>query len=325
MIRSLHRTNDGELRHDLGRDEMIRALKGEAGLLWVFVSGRGESERLALGDWFGFHHLAVDDCFNGRVDPPKIDDYGDHLFIVSQSVAYHSRTERLDPDEVDIFLGRNFVVTVTEKRVEPVEELWRRASENGALLGRGADFLAHTILDSLVDLLLPAVEDMDEALDNLEQQILNDPDKRYLPQVLVLKRNTLRLRRSILPERDMVNRLSRGEFPSLIKPEALIFYRDIYDHIVRVEEMLEGLRDLADSALNTYLSSVNNRMNEVMKTLSIVAVIFLPLTLIASIYGTNLDFSPGDLELKGGFFVMLGAMVVIAGGLVAYFRYRRWF
>ena len=199
---------------------------------------------------------------------------------------------------MDIFLGRNYVVTVSQQEPEPVRELFQRARDNAHVMSRGADFLAHDILDSLVDLLLP--------------------------EVLLLKRNTLRLRRSILPERDLANRLSRGEFPALIGKEALIFYRDIYDHVVRVEEMLEGLRDLADSALNSYLSAVNNRMNEVMKTLSIVAAIFLPLTLIASVYGTNLDFSPG-IELPGGFFVMLGSMVVVAAAMVVYFRLRRWF
>jgi magnesium transporter len=122
-----------------------------------------------------------------------------------------------------------------------------------------------------------------------------------------------------------VNRLSRGEF-ALISREALIFYRDIYDHIVRVEEMLDGLRDLADSSLSSYLSAMNNRMSEVMKALSVVAVIFLPLTLIASIFGTNLDYNPGGLPgFEGGFFLMLGLMLVLAGGLVAYFRARRWF
>lgn len=225
---------------------------------------------------------------------------------------------------MDIFLGHNYVVTVSQQEPGPVRELFQRARDNAHVMSRGADFLAHDVLDSLVDLLLPAVEEMDDALDDLEQRILADPDRKLLPEVLLLKRNTLRLRRSILPERDLANRLSRGEFPALIGKEALIFYRDIYDHVVRVEEMLEGLRDLADSALNSYLSAVNNRMNEVMKTLSIVAAIFLPLTLIASVYGTNLDFSPG-IELSGGFFFMLGSMVVVAIAMVVYFRLRRWF
>ncbi|HXH21077.1 MAG TPA: magnesium/cobalt transporter CorA [Dehalococcoidia bacterium] len=325
MIRSLFHTEEGEVRRELGREELKAAIEGGKGLLWVHVTGHGVSERAVLSEVFGFHHLAIDDCFNGRVDTPKIDDYGEHLFIVGQSITYQNGTERLDLDEVDIFLGKNYVVSVTEERVEPVEELWGRAGQGGVFMDRGADFLAHTILDSLVDLLLPAVEDMDEALDELEREILADPDKRHLPQLLVLKRNTLRLRRSILPQRDLVNRLSRGEFPGLIRPEALIFYRDVYDHIVRVEEMIEGLRDMADGALSSYLSALNNRMNEVMKTLSIVAVVFLPLTLLASIYGTNLDYSSIGVRFEHGFYLMLGSMVLIAGALVAYFRYRRWF
>jgi magnesium transporter len=325
MIRSLYRSESGEVRRELGRDEMRSVVAKGEGLLWVFVTGSGHSERTLLSDVFEFHHLAIDDCFNGRVDTPKADDYGGHLFIVGQSLRYETVGERLDLDEVDIFLGPNYLITVTEETVEPVEELWKRAADGGVFLDRGADFLAHTVLDCLVDLLLPAVEDMDDALDELEGRILEDPDRRYLPEVLLVKRNTLRLRRSILPQRDLVNRLSRGEFPNLIRHEALIFYRDVYDHIVRVDEMLEGLRDLADSALNSYLSSVNNRMNEVMKTLSIVAAVFLPLTLIASIYGTNLKYDSLGVRFEHGFYLMLGSMVLVAAGLIAYFRYRRWF
>jgi magnesium transporter len=172
---------------------------------------------------------------------------------------------------------------------------------------------------------LPAVEAMDEKLDDLERAILERPDPEHLADVLLLKRNTLRLRRSVLPQRDLVNRLSRGEFPKLISHEALIFYRDVYDHVVRIESMLDGLRDLADSALNSYLSAVNNRMNEIMKALSVVAVVFLPLTLIASIYGTNLDFSSIGLTFKYGFELMIVAMLLIAGAMILYFRRRGWF
>jgi magnesium transporter len=166
---------------------------------------------------------------------------------------------------------------------------------------------------------------MDEDLDSLEARILDNANKALLTEALLLKRNTLRLRRSILPQRDMVNRLSRGEF-ALISQEALIFYRDIYDHIVRVEAMLDGLRDLADGALTSYLSAVNNRLNEVMKTLSVVAVVFMPLTLIASIYGTNLNYSAMfGWSFEGGFYLMLSAMVALAGALVIYFHKRGWF
>ncbi len=324
MIRSLLLSAGGEISEALSDAAMRVALASASGVLWVDLRQCEEDEAAPLlSGVFGFHPLAIDDCFNDRVDTPKIDDYGDYLFLVAQAVSL-TRGERLELSEVDIFVGRNYVVTVANRSVATVDEIFERARANTHVMSRGADFLAHSILDSIVDLLLPAVDDIDDALDGLERRILENPQPSLLPELLLLKRNTIRLRRTILPQRDLMNSISRGEY-SLIRPEALMFYRDVYDHTVRVGEMLEGVRDVADSALNTYLSAVNNRMNEVMKTLSIVAVVFLPLTLIASVYGTNLDFSPWGLELPGGFFVMLGSMVLLSAGLVFYFRRRKWF
>jgi magnesium transporter len=326
VIRLLFRSADGQVDADTEVADLPELLRRSDGVVWADLSQPDEREQKLLGDVFGFHPLAIEDALNQRLDTPKIDDYGDYLFIVAQSVAYHARSERLQLSEVDIFLGRSYVVSVHEQPVPSIDELFERAAQNAHLTSRGADFLAHTILDGLVDRLLPAVEEMDETLDDLEQRILLRPQPAQLQEVLLLKRNTLRLRRSILPQRDLVNRLSRGEFGDLIDREALMFYRDVYDHIVRVEEMLEGLRDLADSALSSYLSAVNNRMNEVMKAMSVVAVIFLPLTLIASIYGTNLDFTPWGLPgIDGGFALMLASMVAVAAGLISYFRSRGWF
>jgi magnesium transporter len=339
MMRSVFR--EGEtLRQDLTEAEIASIIQAGAGLLWVDLTSSadreisaaanhtekpGEAVQHVLGDVFHFHPLAIEDCLNTRIESPKVDDYGDYLFIVAQSAVYGGRSERLDLTEVDLFLGPNYVVTSRQMPVPPIDELFDRACENLHLVNRGADFLAHTVIDSLVDQLLPAVEVMDEHIDELEQTILTRPERRLLSEVLLLKRNTLRLRRSILPQRDMVNRLSRGEFGALIRPEALIFYRDVYDHIVRVEEMLEGLRDLADGALGSYLSVTNNRLSEVMKAMSVVAVIFLPLTLIASIFGTNLDYSPFGLTFKAGFYLMLAFMALIALALVVYFHKRGWF
>jgi magnesium transporter len=313
------------LSKHLSIEELRAAKRASGGVLWVDLKTSEADTQTILSDVFGFHPLAIEDCNNNHVDTPKIDDYGDYLFVVAQSISYVSRTDRLSLFEVDTFVGPNYVVTVRQQEIQAIDELFERASDQGRFLERGADFLTHTILDSLIDLLLPAVEEMDEAIDDLERRILDRPDRELLPEVLLLKRNTLRLRRSILPQRDMVNRLSRGEFSRLIRPEAQIFYRDVYDHIVRVEEMLDGLRDLADGALSSYLSSVNNRMNEVMKAMSVVAVIFLPLTLIASIYGTNLDLSPFGFEFNHGFLLMLASMVAVTVATVGYFRYRGWF
>ncbi|MPZ50622.1 MAG: magnesium/cobalt transporter CorA [Dehalococcoidia bacterium] len=323
-MRSLHIDFSHNLRESLASDEIAAVLKDPSGLLWLDLT-TGDECRAILEDVFRFHPLAIEDCFDGVVDPPKIDDYGDYLFIISQSVASLDPTGRLDLSEVDLFLGSNYVVTSSPAAIQPLEELFERARANPQVLKRGADFLAHSILDALVDLLLPAVEAMDEQIDDIEQRLLDHPDKSILPEILLFKRNALRLRRSILPQRDLVNHLSRGEYSQLIRAEAQIFYRDIYDHIVRVDEMLDGLRDLADGALSSYLSAVNNRMNEVMKALSVVASIFLPLTLIASIFGTNLDYSPFGLSFKAGFWLMLAGMIALSAALILFFRRRGWF
>jgi len=176
-----------------------------------------------------------------------------------------------------------------------------------------------------VDEFLPVVDAMDEALDELEETILHRPDSRSLQGIMLLRRNTLRLRRATSPQRDIMNRLSRGEFPRLIREETAIYYRDIYDHLVRIEYLVEALRDLADGALNTYLSVVSNRLNEVMKWLTVVATPLLIVTLIASIYGMNL--TPGfwpPADSRWGFGLILGLMTALAVGLLGYFRWRRW-
>jgi magnesium transporter len=325
MIRALHRTDAGELRTALGLPEIRDTLAARQGLLWIDIDTADPDGRALLEADFCFHPLAVDDCYNGHLDTPKIDDYDTYLFIQAQSIDYSTDANRLNLTEIGLFLGPQYVVSVHEFPIAPVDRLIERAQQNASFLAHGADLLAQAILDVMVDEVLPAVEAMDEELDELERLILEKPDRQHLAAVLLLKRNTLRLRRSVLPQRDLVNRLSRGEFPKLISADALIFYRDVYDHVVRIESMLDGLRDLADSALNSYLSAVNNRMNEIMKALSVVAVVFLPLTLIASIYGTNLDFSSFGLTFKYGFELMIAAMLLIAGAMILYFRRRGWF
>jgi magnesium transporter len=325
VTRSLCRSATEDISADLSLDQMRRAIDSGKGLLWVDIDDSDQTSIQVLREVFRFHPLAIEDCFNDRVDTAKIDDYGSYLFVVSQSVGYGAHTLELELTELNLFLGPNYLVTVHQEHVPSLHELFEQAQKDAHVVGRGADFLAHTILDGLVDELLPAVEDMDEELNELQRRILEKPQPPQVTDVLLFKRNTLRLRRSITAQRDIANRLSRAEFRTVIGPEADIFYRDIYDHVLRVEQMLEGLRDLADGALTSYLSATNNRMQEVMMALTIVAVIFLPLTLIASIFGTNLDYSAIGLTLDYGFYVMIAVMVVIAAGMLAFFRYRGWF
>ena len=325
MISSYYRDAAGRLTTGLSSEAIRQAIASGEGVLWVDLEAVARDEGAPLlADVFRFHHLAIDDCFNRHVDPAKIDDYGDYIFVIAQAISYLAKAERLEATELDFFLGPNYVVSFHELLLPFVEALRHRCAEDGPELTRGADFLAHALLDAIVDNYQPAVDELDETLERVEELALARTEQGILPQILLLKRNVQRLRRTIIPQRDVVNRLARGEFPRVVRPEANIYYRDIYDHVVRVEQLVESVRDLADGVLSTYLSAVNNRMNEVMKTLSVVASILLPLTFVASIYGMNFENMP-ELDWEWGYFGILGAMAALGIGLVIFFRMRRWF
>ena len=323
MITSYLRGPDGSVQSNVGEGAMRDALASKQGVLWLDLESASRDEGRILETVFGFHHLTIDDCFNEHVDPAKIDDYGGYIFVIAQAIAVQDE-QGLEITELDLYLGPNYVVSFHSRPLPFIEVLRRRCQENGPDLTRGADFLAHALLDALVDDYQPAVESLDDVLSSIEEIVVNKPEQTLLQRILVLKRNVQRLRRTIIPQRDVVNRIARGEFPQVVRPETYVYYRDIYDHVVRVEQLVESVRDLADGVLNTYLSSVNNRMNEVMKTLSVVASVILPLTFIASIYGMNFDNIP-ELEWEYGYFIVLGVMAAIAVGLITFFRTRRWF
>lgn len=319
------RTATGELQLGLAPEAIAQAARGGEGLLWVDIDADGrESGEPLLRDVFGFHPLTIDDCYNTLIDPPKIDDYGTYLFVIVHNVLYDEEAKRLTTNELNLYIGANYVVSVHRSPVRAVDEVRRRAEAHALVLDRGPGFLAHALFDVVVDDFHPVVERIDEQIATIEELVLVTPEREILEAVLLLKRNAQRLKRSILPQRDVANRFARGEYAALIPPDALLYFRDVYDHTVRVEEMIESVRDLADGALNTYLSSVNNRINEVMKTLAIVTVVFLPLTLIAGIYGTNFSNVP-EYGYHLGYYGMLALMAIVATGLLAWFRWRRWF
>jgi magnesium transporter len=315
---------DGALRTGLSFDAVREALAEHANLVWVDIEEqeRGEGERW-MTDLFGFHALTIDDCYNTLVDPPKVDDYGDYLFVIIHNVEYDADASRLSTCELDLYIGRNYVVSFHKQPVHAVTELHRRAQSRMPTVERGPDFLAHALFDIVVDDLQPPIEQLDDEIGAIEELVIDHPDKTLLERALLVRRNVQRLRRTVLPQRDVAARFARGEYGQIIGAHALMYYRDIYDHTVRVEELIESVRDVTDSTLNTYLGSLNNRTNEVMKTLAIASVIFLPLTLIAGIYGTNFYNVP-EYDWRYSYLTMWVVMIVIVAGLLAWFRWRRW-
>ena len=326
-LRAFYRNGSGDVRFfdRYDQDQLKQALADREGLLWLDLLIRSEADGAPLREVFGFHPLTIEDSVTPRVDPAKIDDHGEYLFIVVQALASYVPHQELESVEVDFYLGPNYVVSCHLDSVPAIEQFAERCHRGEYILQHSADWLLHGMLDALVDEYLPIVDAVDETIDALEEEVLHRPETQLLQQIMMVKRNALRLRRATTPQRDIMNRLSRGEFPKLIREETSIYYRDVYDHLVRVEYLVEALRDLADGALNTYLSAVSNRLNEVMKILT---VAFVPLTLgtlISGIYGMNLTsgfWPPSDSDWAFGAVI---ATIVAAGVvLLAYFRYRRW-
>lgn len=305
--------------------ELPRLLTAPGGLVWVDLETPSPDEVRVLSEIFHFHPLTIDDCLNARVDPPKVDDYGAYLFIVVQGINFHAGMEmaHVTSSELNLYVGQAYVVTFHKQPVAAVSETRERCRRAAPLPARGADWLAHAVLDTLVDQLLPVVDHIDQEISDLEDEALHLPGPALVERITALKRAVLRMRRLAAPQREVINRLSRGDFSHLVRQETFMYYRDIYDHLTRLEDMIEGLRDLGDGVISTYLATVNNRMNEIMKALSIVGTIFLPLTLVASIFGTN--FAP-TYEDWGwpGFVAMCAVMLLSSIAAILLFRRRRW-
>ncbi len=225
--------------------------------------------------------------------------------------------------ELNVYLGRSYVVTFHQRPLAAVTEAREGCERASPLPARGADWLVHAVLDTLVDQLLPAVEAIDETIAHLHDLALDRPERPVMERLAALRRTTLRFRRLVTPRRDLINRLARGDFPELIGSDTYMHFRDIYDHMVRLDGMIEGLRDLNEGAIAAYLAALNNRLSEITKALSVTGTIFLPLTLVASIFGTN--FSP-TYEAWGwtGFLGMCGFMLACMVALMAWFSHRRW-
>ena len=305
----------GELNQNLTEEQIRNNLQSGDGLLWVDVSETTNEDSQFLESIFKFHQLAIEDCISTNIHPPKVDDFGNYIFIIVHGINYAVESDVVDTAELALFLGKNFVVSNHSYPLLSVESVKQLVERDGRPMRRSADFLAYSIIDALVDNILPTVDKMTEVAEDIEEAVIHKPEQPTLEAILKLKRSTVRLHRVMAPQREVLNRMSRGDF-ELIGEEARIYYRDIYDHIVRIEDLNQTVRDMTDNALATYMSSVSNKQNEVMKILSIVAAIFLPLGLITGIFGMNFANMP-ELNLSWGYHAVIGfigfAILIVLG------------
>lgn len=325
MIRSIFCPKNAPRQLNLSQDQMVQALQDPQGLLWVSLEETNAEEVNAiLRDVFHFHPLAIEDCLSDGYQAPKVDIFNDYLFIIVHALQPNFPLDHLDTMELNSFLGPNYLVTsFTCGQMSPVQAVWDRLERDQRLLEHGADFLCYTILDQLMDEYLPLLDSMDEEIDRLEDQVvLAKPERGVLQRILALKHSILTLRRIIAPQREVMNRLSRDDLPQ-IQDAHRIYYRDIYDHLVRIHDLSESIRDVATGTLDTYLSAASNRLNEVMKALTIVSTIFLPLSFVAGIYGMNFEFFP-EVHWRLGYLYVWSVFILIVVGMLWFFRRRGW-
>jgi magnesium transporter len=247
-----------------------------------------------------------------------------YLFIIAHAIKPVQDFHELLTLELNFFVGENYLVTCyTDGKMSPIDKIWGRVDKDFRLSNFGPDFLCHAILDYLVDEYMPLIDQMETEIEWLEDSVLEKPSPTTLERLITLKHSIMSLRRIISPQREMINRLSRDEFAQ-VDQQSRYYFRDIYDHLVRIQDLADTIRDIVSGAMDIYLNSTSLRLNEVMKALTIVSTIFLPLSFIAGLWGMNFTHIPGA-TLPFGFYAICVLSVLIGVGMLGYFRWRRWF
>ena len=327
MIHSLFYTPGQPIRKDIPPKEFPKLIRDRRGVLWVNFENELAETCLPILQSFGFHPLAIDDALQ-EVHVPKLDDWGGYLYIVLNylDIKPNGNYWETKTEELDIFLGPNYIVTLQDSPIPAIGDTWASCDRDLRTVQEGADHLLYRIADHLVSGYMPTVEKIDAAIDQIEDEVFDRPAPRTLEKLFALKRLLQAMRRILLPQREVMNKLARDDY-KVIDPRDRIFFRDIYDHLVRLHDLNESLRDLVGGALDTYLSVINNRMNDVMKTLTIITTLFMPITFITGFFGMNF-FEPvagllGWTSLQA-FLVTLGILLVFPISMFFWMRHRRW-
>lgn len=296
------------------------------GFVWVSLeSATNEEIETILRGVFHFHPLTIEDCQSPGFQVSKIDDFEDYLFIIAHAIDGSFDDNNQNTVELDLFLGPNYLVTCyTDPGMPAVNKTWELLQKDLRITKNGPDFLCHTVLDLIVDDYMPIIDEMESEVEWLEDSVIEKPTPETLHRLLTIKHSIMALRRIISPQREVMNRLSRDDFPGIIDKQSLIYFRDIYDHLVRIQDLADILRDIVSGALDIYLNSTSLRLNEIMKALTIVSTVFLPLSFITGAFGMNFLHIPGAAS-PVGFYVTCSLLVLLGISMLLYFKKRRWF
>lgn len=280
-----------------------------------------------LGACYGFHPLVLEDILTDQ--RPKVEDYDDYIFIVLKMLYYEGEVDEeigdfsIDMDQVSIILGDNFIISFGEKDADVFRPLRERLRmSKGRIRKQGADYLAYSMIDSIVDYYFVIMEKLGDRFEELEDSVVSNPEPGILPAIYNLKRDMLFLRKSVWPLREAINRMQRMD-SDLITETTRIYLRDVYDHTIQVIENIETFRDMSASLLDIYLSSLSHKLNEVIKLLTIISTIFIPLTFLSGLYGMNFKYMP-ELDHPWGYPAVLVLMLLVVGVMLAYFYRKKW-
>jgi magnesium transporter len=323
----VYRDGADEIEEGFTVKDLPKLLANHDDVIWVDFYAETDDEAKDISEIllevFKFHYLTVEDCIETR-NQPKVEVFKNYLYFIVHGVKNETNSANFVTKELDGYLGRNFVVTFHTEPFRSTDKVKKQIRSNSFSCQRGAAYLLHQILDQLVDLYMPVVDDFDNAINALEDRVfmMKKADNVILEEIMDLRRSVARLKRISARQLDVLYRISHGEFPQIPEP-ILPFYRDVHDHLLRITDLAENYRDLVSSLFDIHFSVTANKTNDIMKLLAIFSAIMLPLSLIAGIYGMNFDNMP-ELHSKNGYYLTLALMFFIAFGLLIYFWHKGW-
>ena len=312
------RCSRGDRLEEISREAATDLLSRRDANLWLHFDTPTEEELDFLKEKFAIHHLTIEDIVNQN-QRPKIEPFENYVYLAIHPLRREAKWE-IEPSELDLLLGRGWIVSVHYGPLPGLIDNSQLHERIPAALGRGADFLFYTLVDLVVDSYFPIMDDVEDKIESLEDRLLLRAHPGDMNRLLSLKRSIVHIRRAVTPQREVLNQLTRHDFP-FVRPENLVYFRDVYDHLIRIAEELDSLRDILSSVLEIHLASTSNQLNATMKRLTAYGTIFIAITAIAGIYGMNFKFMP-ELEWRYGYFVVLGVMAAISLGLYFYFKKR---
>ena len=324
----VYRKDADKTEEGIPKEQLPELLADKNNLVWVDFLGETpaqlEEAKSIMLNVFKFHYLTIEDCLE-TLNQPKVEAFPEYLYFIVHGVKpEETSSSNFTTKELDVFIGDNFIVTFHIERFRSIKKVKQQIRTSPYACRRGAGYLLHQILDYLVDLYMPIVDDFDAAINALEDRVflMKRDNNEILEEIMDLRRSVARLKRISSRQLDVLYRISHGEFEQ-IPENHLPFYRDVYDHLLRISDLSESYKDLVSSLFDIHFSVTANKTNDVMKVMTIISTIMLPLSVIAGIYGMNFENMP-ELKTKNGYFFTLGLMFVVAIGLLIYFWRKGW-